>query len=126
MLELEDHVDLATSGIGEQARLVHGDTRHLTHGEVGIRPSALKPAGASPAELMDAWTPDEIRTAVTEPAPDEHVSIRKVDPGDHVDDVHAEAVDSAIQPPSHRRVGGFRTSGFSQLRSGCLRENRCR
>jgi hypothetical protein len=125
VLELEDHVELVAGRVGEQPRLLERHARHLADVEQRVA-SEEHLAVHLLQELVDPRPADVVLAAEAEPP----VARRAVGQlrvlGDEVDDVHAEAVDTAVQPPVHHRVDRRPESGFSQLRSGCLRENRCR
>ena len=104
MLELEHHVELAARGVGEQPRLLERDARHLPH--VQQRVAAVEDLAVHLLqELVDARAADVVLAAVRSASrvADGAVGQRGV-LGDEVDDVHAEAVDPAVQPPAHHLV----------------------
>ena len=76
---------------------------------------------------MDAGSVDEVRHRFAVEAAVVHVAVGQVGIfGDKVDDVHAEAVDSAVQPPTHHRVDCLADFEILPVEVRCLRENRCR
>ena len=92
MLELEDHVELAPLRVGEQLRVLERDVGHLADGQHLLIAPLEHLAVHLLHELVDARAGD--------PAVLGLVGVL----GEHVDDVHAEAVDPAVEPPSHHRV----------------------
>jgi hypothetical protein len=109
VLELEDHVDLGPAGIGEEPGLLDRDAGHLTDREEQARATGEDLLVHLVQELVDPRPADEILGPVTERAagrPAAAVGQLRV-LGDHVDDVHPEAVHPAVQPPAHHRVDGI-------------------
>ena len=102
VLELEHHVELLPRRVGEQPRLLDGDARHLADGQQPVA------AGEHLAmhlgqELVDPRPGDVVLGRQEDPAGAVAVGQRRV-LGDEVDDVHAEAVDPAVEPPAHHLV----------------------
>ena len=87
--------------VGEELRLLERDAGHLADRQQSARRARRTPRGASPAGTRgSAGRERSSRDA------DVAVGQRGV-LGDHVDDVHPEAVDPAVQPPAHHRVDGL-------------------
>ena len=99
VLELEHHVDLAARGIGEQPRVLQGHAGHLSHRQqLGVA-AREHLAVHLLQELVDARPARVVARRVAVRSVGERGVLRE-----QVDDVHAEAVDPAIQPPAHHRV----------------------
>ena len=92
VLELEDHVELASRRVGEQLRVLERDVGHLADRQRLLLAPVEHLAVHLLQELVDPRAGDP---AVLGP-----VGVL----GEHVDDVHAEAVDPAVEPPAHHRV----------------------
>ena len=91
VLELEDHVDLAVRGVGVALGVLERHAGHLADGQQPVT------AGEHLAMhlLQELVDPRQCRTRPV---------LQAGVLGDEVDDVHAEAVDPAVQPPAHHRV----------------------
>ena len=115
VLELEDHVEFAVGGVGVAPGVVDAHSGHLADGEerhLSARPGLAMHLGE---ELVEARA---VREAIG-------VGTGELF-GDQVDDVEAEAVDPAVEPPTQHGIDGSRTCGLSQFRSACLRSKRWR
>ena len=126
VLELEHHVHLGARRVGEQPRLLHGHAGHLADGEQRVRPGRRTPRGASPAGTRGCAAR---RCSDAEPSPSAVPGDRRAVVqaavggdvlGDHVDDVHAEAVDPAVEPPAHHRVDRLPDLGVLPVQVGLL------
>jgi hypothetical protein len=120
MLELEDHVDLATPRVGVQPRLVDRHARHLADVQ---QPAAVRHEDLPVhllQELVDPRPVEEVRCPVAQtPVLRVAVGQRRV-LGDHVDDVHPEPVDPAVKPPAHHREHGLADLGVLPVEIGLL------
>ena len=108
VLELEDHVDLAAGRVGEQPRVVDRHTRHLPDGQVRAVAAGEHLTVHLLQELVDPRSGRVVLEAVGVQRTRRRVGVlqrRRL--GDVVDDVHAEAVDPAVEPPPHHRVDGL-------------------
>ena len=105
VLELEHHVDLAARRVGVEQRLLDRDAGRLADRQRRLRPAREHRAVHLLQVLVDPRPVDEVLGAVGHHADARlaRVGQRGV-LGDHVDDVHAEAVDPAVEPPAHHRV----------------------
>src|ERR687889_2661044 len=104
VLELEDHVHFAAGGVSVELGLFDRHTGHLADSDEPFA-SGEDFAVHLLEELVDAGSVDEIRHGVAVEAAVVHVAVGQPNIfGDEVDDVHAEAVDAAVQPPAHHRV----------------------
>jgi hypothetical protein len=114
VLELEDHVHLAPRRIGEQPRLLDGHAGHLTDRQVGPGPGVEDLPPHLGEELVDARPADVVPPAAA-------VGVGQAGLlGDQVDDVHAEAVHAAVEPPAHHRVDGLPDLGVLPVEVGLL------
>ena len=111
----------APVGVGEQPRLLDGDARHLADGqELGVAAGEDLPVHLL-QELVDP------RAAQVDGPPSPCRCPRRTAPsrqrralGDHVDDVHAEAVDAPVEPPAHHRVDRGADLGVLPVEVGLL------
>ena len=107
MLELEDHVELGAGGIGVEGGLASRGSGHLPDGDDVAGPGREDLLVHLAEELVDARAVGHRGECVAV-----KVSLalgrigERVGFGDEVDDVHAEAVDAAVQPPGHHLVDG--------------------
>ena len=122
VLELEHHVDLAAGRIGEQHGVVDRDAGHLADRERRRRRVRRTRRRASRAGTRGSagrrCTPPSRRRSGPPPI-DRPVGQRRV-LGQHVDDVHAEAVDAAVEPPAHHRVHGLADRRLLPVQVGLL------
>ena len=107
VLELEDHVHLAPRRVGEQPGVLHRHAGHLAHRQQPVPagehlPVHLLQVIVQPRAVDEGLRPVRVRLT----AGDAAVRQRRV-LGDHVDDVHPEAVHAPVQPPPHHRVHGL-------------------
>ncbi len=121
MLEGEDHVELVAARVGDPARHLDRRAGHLADGEqvlVGEADLAVHLG----EELVEA-------RAVGRAGEGRPVRLARIlGPvgqggvlGDEVDDVHAEAVDAALDPPAHHRVDRLAHLGVLPVEVGLLR-----
>ena len=107
VLELEDHVDLVARRVGVEAGLFDGHAGHLADVEQLPVVVGEDLAVHLLQEIVDARAADVERRAVAQPAGVRGAVGQPRVLGEHVDDVHAEAVDAAVQPPAHHPVDGL-------------------
>ena len=120
VLELEDHIELAADGVGVELGLFDCHAGHLADSDQAF-PSGEDCAVHLLQKLEDAGPVDEVRRAVAVEAAVVHVAVGQVGIfGDEVDDVHAEAVDAAVQPPAHHRVDRLADLGVLPVEVGLL------
>ena len=106
MVELEDHVELTPGRVREQQDVVaaHAGTLANRHSAA----AALEDLAAHLGEVfVQVGTLGEVREALSPRTPgvDDAVGHARV-LRDQVDDVHAETVDAAVEPPVHHLVDG--------------------
>ena len=125
MLELEDHVELVPFGSGEQDCLGDGDARHLADGEHVDVTAGENLAVHFLEELVVARTDGEVLIAGSVQRPGPRLGIRQGGVlADHIDDIHAETIDAAVQPPAHHREHRLANLGVLPVQVGLLtREN---
>src|SRR5947209_14162111 len=104
MLELKDHVDLASGRIGVQPRLIDGDPRGFADFEKLEAIDAECLIVHLMKELVDSRAVEEMRPAITQ-SPVLNVAVgKRCVLGEHVDGVHPESIDAAREPPAHHPV----------------------
>ncbi len=105
MVELEHHVELPARRVGEHARLLERDGRHLADGQqLRVAPGEHLAVHLL-QELVDPRAAACVRAAIAVERARVHLAVRQCGIlGDQIDHVHAEPVDSAVQPPVHHRV----------------------
>ena len=107
VLELEDHVELTSGGVGVESGLGARGPGHLSDGQDVAGPRCEDLLVHLVQELMDAGAVGDGGEGV---AVEVTLALGRVSDrvglGDEVDDVHAEAVDAAVQPPGHHLVDG--------------------
>ncbi|MNW60823.1 hypothetical protein D3C74_388440 [compost metagenome] len=120
MLELEDHVELATARVREQHCVLPGDPGHLSDCQVVAGSVGEDFAAHLLHELVDAGSVGVVRKSVAE-ACVPHGTVGEVRVlGDEVDDVHAEAVDATVEPPAHHGEDGLAHLGVLPVEVGLL------
>ena len=121
VLELEHHVDLPALRVGEEPRFPHRHPGHLPDGQEPVLAALEHLAVHLLEELVDARAAEVVRAAVAvEPAVSQVAVRQRGVLGDHVDDVHPEAVDAAVEPPAHHRVDGLADLGVLPVEVGLL------
>ena len=101
MVELEDHVQRAVQRVRQRDGVLRCHPRCLADGD---EPATGQHLVAHLAEVLDQPRPHQPVPAVVDVGPPgrrRHVG-QPGGLGDHVDDVHAEAVDPPVEPPPHR------------------------
>ncbi|CAO0825743.1 hypothetical protein SMICM17S_09711 [Streptomyces microflavus] len=105
VFELEDHVEFAAGGVGEELGVLDGDAGHLADGEQAARVAFEDLAVHFRQVLVDAGAADVVGAAICVPGALVDDAVGEAGGlGDEVDDVHAEAVDPPLQPPAHHGV----------------------
>jgi hypothetical protein len=124
VVELEDHVKLPAGRVGEQARLLHRRPWRLADGEQRVLPSGEHLAVHLLKELVQPRAVGVQRLRVGMQG---EGCVGEVDRlGDEVDDVHPEAVDTSVEPPTHHPVDLLAEVGVLPVQVGCFREKMCR
>ena len=121
VLELEDHVKLASGGVGVEGGLASRGSGHLANGDDVAGPGCEDLLVHLVEELVDARPVGHrgegvaVEVALALGRVGERVGL-----GDEVDDVHAEAVNTALQPPGHHLVNGAAHLGILPVEVGLL------
>lgn len=106
---------LAALRIGDERRLLEGDSGHLADGEVGA--VAVREDG--PVHLLQVLV--QARSDSADDAGAAALAVDRLDVlRDEVDDVHPEAVDPAVEPPVHHRVDSLAHLGVLPVEVGLL------
>lgn len=99
VLELEDHVQLVARRIGVKARLIRCHRGHLAHRHKITVAAGEDDAGHFGQVVVYVWSVGEHVDGVDEFLPRNRRRIGEpVGLGDEIDDVHPEAVDTAVVP----------------------------
>ena len=102
VLELEDHVQLAAGRIGVEPRLFGCHRRHLADRHELAVAAGEDLAGHLGEVVVHVRSVGEPVDGDDEPLPRDRRCVGEpVGLGDEIDDVHAEAVDTAVEPPAH-------------------------
>ena len=123
VLELEQHVERAGLGVGDVATLLHGRQRRLADRDGVVMVEHLAPhlaqefeqaravAGHHEARLQEAFAHHRRigQAAVGGPGL-----------GDHVDDIHAEAIHPLVEPEAHQRMNLGAQPGVFPVQVGLL------
>ncbi len=125
VLELEHHVHLGAGRVGEQDGVLDRDAGHLADGEERSVTRGEHLAVHLRQELVDPRAAQIGRRAVAQGGAGQRGAVVQVPVGsdvlgDHVDDVHPEAVDPAVEPPPHHRVHRLPDLGVLPVEVGLL------
>ena len=120
VVELEHHVELASGRVREQQDVVAAHARSFAdrHGSGAPREDLAAHLGEV---FMQVGPFGEVREALAPRAPGVNDAVGQ---GrvlrDQVDDVHAEAVDAAVEPPVHHAIDGGADLGVVPVQVGLL------
>lgn len=120
VLELEHHFEFAAFGVGGQERVVRGNTGGFADVDEGLRVFREDFAAHFLHEFVEARTGHDHRESGAETVLRGWTVRKALGLRDEVDDVHAETVDAAVEPPAHHVVNGLADLGVFPIEVGLL------